>query len=134
MLALVCLIDLDRVTIDEFIEKENMPCSYMTVQSKNPNEGRNAEKRRTVCLKKISGLLHLGAWPAPLLFNLHNQIVVTALWLVTFMRSCENRNWHASKIFLIEISFREDILALIKYWNINRREEKSARIKECGIN
>ena len=60
-LVLARLIDLDRVTIEEFIEKENITCLYMTVRSKIPNEGRKAEKRTTVCLKKISGLLHLGA-------------------------------------------------------------------------
>ena len=60
-LVLVCLIDLDRVTMEELIIKENIPCSYMTVRSKIPNERRKAEKRRTACLKKISGLLPLGA-------------------------------------------------------------------------
>ena len=47
----LCLIDLDRETIEEFIEKENIRCSFMTVKSKILNELRSAEKRRTICLK-----------------------------------------------------------------------------------
>ena len=47
-LVYVCLIDLDRATIEEFIEKENMPFSFMTVRSKILNELRNAEKLRNL--------------------------------------------------------------------------------------
>ena len=45
-LVFVCLINLDRVTIEEFIEKENIPLSFMTVWSKILNKLRNAEKLR----------------------------------------------------------------------------------------
>ena len=47
-LVFVCLIDLDRAAIEEFIEKENIPFSLMTVRSKILNELRNAEKLRNL--------------------------------------------------------------------------------------
>ena len=47
-LVFVCLIDLDQAAIEEFIEKENIPFSLMTVRSKILNELRNAEKLRNL--------------------------------------------------------------------------------------
>ena len=47
-LVLLCLIDLDRAVIEEFIEKENTPFLLMTVRSKILNELRNAEKVRNL--------------------------------------------------------------------------------------
>ena len=44
----MCLIDLARVTIEEFIGKEIIPFSFMTVRSKILNELRNAEKLRNL--------------------------------------------------------------------------------------
>ena len=47
-LVLLCLIDLDRAAIEEFIEKENIPFSLMTVRSKILNELKNAENLRNL--------------------------------------------------------------------------------------
>ena len=44
----MCLIDLARATIEEFIEKENIPFSFMTVRSKILSELRNAEKLKNL--------------------------------------------------------------------------------------
>ena len=49
----VCLIDLDRATIEEFIRKENISFPYKTVRSKIVNERSKAEKLRKMRLKKI---------------------------------------------------------------------------------
>ena len=47
-LVFLCLIDLDRAVIEEFIEKENIPLSLMTVRSKILNELKNAENLRNL--------------------------------------------------------------------------------------
>ena len=47
-LVFVCLIYLDRAAIEEFIVKENIPFTLITVRSKILNELRNAEKLRNL--------------------------------------------------------------------------------------
>ena len=49
----MCLIDLDRATIEEFIRKENISFPYKTVRSKIVNDHSKAEKPRKMRLKKI---------------------------------------------------------------------------------
>ena len=50
----ICLIDLDRATIEDFIRKEKIPFPYKTVRPKIVNERTKAEKLRKMRLKKIS--------------------------------------------------------------------------------